>query len=149
MAFPLFPLWRCRSSSGPYNNRLHFCWANTCSPYIDGIVQDCSISNVISSIWRDGFIQKACINTSHPTLQWRHLSVMASQTIGNSITRCQHVVQTDNKEAVKIPFYCLFMRGIQEWLVDSSHEEPVKRKGLPHHDVIIYEEMTIVQDIIE
>ena len=73
---------------------------------------------------------------------------MVFQITDNSTTRCQHV-QTDNKETANIPLHCLFMRGIQEWMVDSPHKGSIKRKGLSYHDGIIYIEMTIVQHIIE
>ena len=76
-----------------------------------------------------------CIgNRPLETLEWRHLSVMASQ-----ITRLfvPQLVQVDVKKNAKLCITGLFVWGIHRWPVDSPHKGSVMRTAFQCHDVII------------
>ena len=72
--------------------------------------------------------------------------IQVSQIIGNSIV-CSSICQANNKENKCFTlldllrgihqFYWHFLRGINQWLMDSPHKGPVMQKVYPCHDVII------------
>ena len=68
--------------------------------------------------------------------------------LNSPITRLfvqQLLIQDNDKENIKIPHYCPFLRGIHRSSVDSPHKGLVMRKTLPRYDVI----MVYPQDILE
>ena len=67
------------------------------------------------------------------SLQWRH---MASQITGVSIicsTACTGTDQRKHQSCATLAF----VRGVQRWPVNSSHERPITRKLFPFDDVIM------------
>ena len=64
------------------------------------------------------------------------MSAMASQITGVSIlcsTVCSGAVQRNHQSSASLAF----MRGIHQWLMDSSHKGPVTRKMFPFNAVIM------------
>ena len=81
--------------------------------------------------------------TSKP-LQWRH-----NERGGVSNYRCldcfiQPFVQAQIKENIKAPRHWSFVRGIDQWPVETPHKGPVMWKMFPFDDVIVYCRITII-----
>ena len=65
---------------------------------------------------------------------WRHMSIMVSQTIDNSIV-VQQLIQTDNKSN-EFLIVRLMVREIHRWTVDSLPKEKEVREMFPYHDAV-------------
>ena len=71
----------------------------------------------------------------YTTLQWRHVSGMASEIIEN-LTVCSSNCSTNSKENITALHYRPFVRGYH-WRPVDPHNEPVMRIAFRCHDVIM------------
>ena len=69
------------------------------------------------------------------------MRAMASQIIGVSIV-FSTVCSGPDQRKHQTPAWLAFVRGIQQWQVNSPHKEPVTRKMFPFDDVIMSEAFT-------
>ena len=65
-------------------------------------------------------------------LQWYHMSVMTFPIAINS-TVFQQLVQSNNKESIKVLYFWPFLKWICWWL----YKEPLMQKAFPCHDIIM------------
>ena len=54
----------------------------------------------------------------------------------------QHQVQAENKENAKATHYWLFVWWIHLWPMDAPHNEPVLRRVVASHNIIIHRSRT-------
>ena len=70
------------------------------------------------------------------TLQWHHMSAVASQITGIS-TVCSSICSGADQRKHQSSVSLAFMRGIHWWPVDYPHRRPVTQKMFPFQDSIM------------
>ena len=105
-----------RESNTPYWN--YFIQKYSSPQYIHGLVQGCSIS-IASAMEILQSCTKPSICVRYSTVQWCHMSVMASKIISNW-TVCSTAYQAYDKENIKVLWYWPFVK------------ESISKLGIPH-----------------
>ena len=102
-----------------------------------------------AKFWPDFKLMKDTPNSSYGCLSWdNHYNDVIMSMTASQITRLMIVYSTAYSGADQRKHQSCtslaFVRGIHQWLVNSSHKGPVKRKMFPFDDVFIMGKLTLI-----